>query len=270
MNIYDFKKMKQNNIKITMLTCYDYWSAKILSQTDINCILVGDSLAMVMHGAQTTIPATVALMSIHTAAVAKGAPNKFIIGDLPFCSYRKGIPMAMEAIEQIMRAGANAVKLEGAVGNEQLIEHIVASGVPVMGHVGLTPQSFHQLGGYKVQGKTKDSAQILIEQAVALEQVGCFAIVLECMPSKVAQAITEKLSIPTIGIGAGSNVSGQVLVLQDLLGMFDGTVTVKPKFVKNYMEGFSLIKQSINEYIAEVKELKFPGSEHCYQEKEEQ
>ncbi len=270
MNIYDFKKMKKNNIKITMLTCYDYWSAKILSETDINCILVGDSLAMVMHGAQTTIPATVELMAIHTAAVAKGASNKFIIGDLPFCSYRKGIAMAMEAIEQIMRAGANAVKLEGVVGNERLIKHVIASGIPVMGHIGLTPQSIYQLGGYKVQGRTKDSAKMLIEQAAVLEQVGCFAIVLECVPNKVSQKITEKLSIPTIGIGAGSNVSGQVLVLQDLLGMSDGIVAVKPKFVKTYMEGFSLIKQSVNKYTAEVKELKFPEPEYCYQEEEEQ
>lgn len=267
MNIYDFKKMKQNNTKITLLTCYDYWSAKILSQTKIDCILVGDSLAMVMHGAQTTIPATVELMAIHTAAVVQGAPNKFIVSDLPFCSYRKGIPAAMEAVEQVMRAGANAVKLEGAIGNEQLIKHIITSGIPVMGHIGLTPQSVHQLGGYKVQGKTKDSAQILIEQAMALEKAGCFAIVLECMPSKAAQAITDKLSIPTIGIGAGSNVSGQVLVLQDLLGMHNPSES-KPKFVKTYMNGFALIEQSINEYITEVKESKFPGPEYCYQTEE--
>lgn len=263
MNIHDFKKMRKNNIKITMVTCYDYWSAKILSQTDIDCILVGDSLAMVMHGAATTIPATVELMATHTAAVAKGAGNKFIIGDLPFCSYRKGIPAAMDAIARVMQAGANAVKLEGIVGNEQLIQYVVASGIPVMGHIGLTPQSIHQLGGYQFQGKTKNNAKELIEQAIALEQVGCFAIVLECIPSKLASEITNKLSIPTIGIGAGSDVSGQVLVLHDMLGMY-GEDGFKPKFVKTYLDGASLIKQAMNEYILEVKKSKFPAVEHCY------
>ena len=264
MNIHDFKKMRDNNIKITMITCYDYWSAKILSKTDIDCILVGDSLAMVMHGAPNTISATVELMAIHTTAVAKGAADKFIIGDLPFCSYRKGMPAAMDAITNVMQAGANAVKLEGTIGNEQLIQHVANSGIPVMGHIGLTPQSIYQLGGYKVQGKTKNSARILLEQAIILEQAGCFAIVLEGIPNKLAAEITEKLSIPTIGIGAGPNVNGQVLVLQDMLGMYENE-KFKPKFVKTYLQGNILIKNAVSEYVTEVKAVKFPATKHCYE-----
>ena len=261
MNIGTFKKMKQDDEKISMVTCYDYWSAKIIAQTDIDCILVGDSLAMVMHGHDNTIPATVDLMAIHTAAVAKGAPKKFIIGDLPFCSYRKGLPAAMEAVEQIMRAGANAVKLEGVSGNEALIKYVVESGIPVMGHIGLTLQSIHQIGGFKIQGKTDAAADALLEQAKSLEQAGCFAVVLECMPNAVAQKITENLSIPTIGIGAGPDVSGQVLVLHDLLGMYDD---IKPKFVKTYLNGCELIKNALNEYNDEVKSITFPEDKHCY------
>ncbi len=264
MSVDEFKKMKQKNEKITMLTCYDYWTASILSETDIDCILVGDSLVMVMHGAETTIPATIELMASHTAAVAKGAPNKFIITDLPFCSYRKGVAIAMDAVEKIMRSGANAVKLEGVVGNEEIIEHIVASGIPVMGHIGLTPQSVNLFGGYKVQGKTKDNAQKLLKQAIMLEKAGCFAIVLECMPNLVAEEITDKLNIPTIGIGAGPHVSGQVLVLHDLLGMHNKKSTLKPKFVKTYMQGGLLIESSIKKYITDVKRQKFPSSKYCY------
>jgi 3-methyl-2-oxobutanoate hydroxymethyltransferase len=263
MNIHDFQKKRNDNIKITMVTCYDYWSAKILAKTDIDCILVGDSLVMVMHGASTTIPATVDLMCIHTTAVSRGAENKFIIGDLPFGSYRQGIPVAMHAITRIMQAGAHAIKLEGGIENEALIKHVVASGIPVMGHIGLTPQSIHQLGGYKIQGKTKNGAQLLLEQALVLEQAGCFAIVLECLPSQLAARITEKLTIPTIGIGAGPDVGGQVLVLQDLLGLYEIEGT-QPKFIKTYLKGQSLIERAVNEYLTEVKTSKFPSVEHCY------
>jgi 3-methyl-2-oxobutanoate hydroxymethyltransferase len=261
MNIFDFQKMKDANIKISMVTCYDYWSARIIAETDIDCVLVGDSLAMIMHGHATTIPATVEIIALHTQAVAKGVQNKFIIGDLPFCSYRESLSNTMHAVEKIMQAGANAVKLEGADGNESVINHIVHSGVPVMGHIGMTPQSIHQLGGFCVQGKDRAGAETLIDQALRLEKAGCFAIVLECIPNKVAKTITDQLTIPTIGIGAGPNVSGQVLVLHDLLGIYD---TFKAKFVKSYINGHSLIQNALNEYNREVKLRQFPSQQHCY------
>jgi len=261
MNIVDFQKMKNTNTKISMVTCYDYWSARIIAETNIDCILVGDSLAMVMHGHATTIPATIEIIALHTQAVVKGAQNKFIIGDLPFCSYRKSLSNTMYAVEKIMQAGANVVKLEGVDGNESVINHIVHSGVPVMGHIGMRPQSIHQLGGFCVQGKDQASAETLIDQALRLEKAGCFAIVLECIPNKVAKNITEKLTIPTIGIGAGPDVSGQVLVLHDLLGMYD---TFKAKFVKSYINGYSLIQNALNEYNKEVKQRQFPSQQHCY------
>lgn len=261
MKIYDFKKMKEANQKITMVTCYDYWSAKIIAESDIDCILVGDSLAMVMHGHQTTIPASVDLMTLHVAAVSKGVNNKFIVGDMPFCSYRKDLNTTMHAVEKIMQAGAHAVKLEGVAGNETLIRHIVDSGVPVMGHIGLTPQSVHQLGGFRLQGAKKETAMALKKEAKALEDAGCFSIVLECMPSVLAKEITDSISIPTIGIGAGKDTSGQVLVLHDLLGL---NQDFKPKFVKHYCQGFDLIRNALNEFDAEVKTKNFPGSENCY------
>ena len=218
MNITDFQAMKQAKQMISVVTCYDYWSAKIVAQSDVDVMLVGDSLAMVMHGHTTTIPATVDLMKLHIEAVVRGASgsNKLIIGDMPFLSYRKGLVASLDAIEKIMQAGAQAVKLEGAIGNEELIKHTVASGVPVMGHIGMTPQSVHQLGGFRVQGKSNETAEKIFQQALALEDSGCFSLVLECVPSELAHKITQRLHIPTIGIGAGAGVDGQVLVLQDL------------------------------------------------------
>lgn len=261
MNIHDFKSMKAVGTKISMVTCYDYWSAKILAQSDIDCLLVGDSLSMVMHGYSTTIPATIDMMQLHVAAVAKGAGDKFVIGDLPFLSYRKGITPTLIVVEKIMQAGAQAIKLEGAIGNQELIRHIVESGVPVMGHIGLTPQAIHQLGGFRVQGRQEEAARALIEQAVMLEQSGCFAVVLECVPNLLAALISARLSIPTIGIGAGQDVDGQVLVLQDLLGM---NAEFKPKFVKNYLDGFDQIKKAVNCFNSEIKAKQYPLPEHCY------
>jgi 3-methyl-2-oxobutanoate hydroxymethyltransferase len=264
MNIHDFQKMKQAGKNISMVTCYDYWSAKIISQTNVDCVLVGDSAAMVMHGAKTTVPATIEQIVTHVTAVAKGMPNKFIIGDMPFCAHRKGLERTMDNIAAMIQAGANAVKIEGACGNEELIKHIVISGIPVMGHLGLTMQQWNQLGGFKVQGRNKIEVEDLLQQAKALENAGCFAIVLECIPTAVAKKITAALTIPTIGIGAGNGVSGQVLVLHDLLGLYDD---VKPKFVKKYLDGAALIKNALNKYDAEVKTNKFPTTEHCYYEK---
>ncbi|MFT4552349.1 MAG: 3-methyl-2-oxobutanoate hydroxymethyltransferase [Chlamydiales bacterium] len=261
MNIQDFQKMKLQGEKISMVTCYDYWSARIISQSDVNCILVGDSLSMVMHGHPSTISATVEMMALHTEAVARGADKAFIIGDLPFLSYRKGLSESVDAVHKIMQSGAHAIKLEGAIGNLSLIEHLVASGVPVMGHLGLTPQSVHQLGGYRVQGKDEDSAKKILKHAQELENAGCFALVLECVPSDLAQEVTEALNIPTIGIGAGVEVSGQVLVLHDLLGL---NTDCKPKFLKTYYNGSEQVLHALNSFSHEVKNKIYPAKEHCY------
>ncbi len=262
MNILDFDRMKTNNSKISMVTCYDHWSAQLISQTEIDCILVGDSAAMVIHGHKTTLPATVEIMTQHIEAVARGANNKFIIGDMPFCSYRKGLVHTMQVVEKFMQAGSHAIKLEGADDNIQAIEHIVKSGIPVMGHLGLTPQSINALGGFKTQGKNNAAANKILAQAKSLEDAGCFATVLECIPSPLAQHITNELRIPTIGIGAGPHTSGQVLVLQDLLGL---SPMHKPKFLKTYLSGFDLIKNALNQYNQEVKNAAFPLQEHCYE-----
>lgn len=261
-NVLDFQKKKIAKEKITMVTCYDYTFAKIVGASDIDAILVGDSLAQVMHGYGTTLNATVDLMALHTQAVVKGAPNKFVVGDMPFLSTRKGLHYCMDQVEKIMQAGAHAIKIEGADGHSEIIKHIVESGVPVMGHLGLTPQSIHQLGGPKIQGRADDSAQKLYKDAISLQEAGCFSLVLECVPASLAIKVTENIKIPTIGIGAGQDTDGQILVLQDLLGM---NADFKPKFLKKYLSGHELIKKSLNEYTAEVKNLKFPTLENSYE-----
>ncbi len=260
-SILDFQKKKNAKEKITMLTCYDFSFAKIIQQTNIDCVLVGDSLAQVMHGHNTTLKASTQLMALHTAAVVRGLPNKFLITDMPFLSTRKGLKHAMDCVEKVMKAGAHAIKIEGADGHLELIQHIVQSGVPVMGHLGLTPQSIHQLGGPKIQGKKSEQALKIMADALALEKAGCFSLVLECVPSQLAADISAALKIPTIGIGAGLQTDGQVLVLQDMLGM---NPDFNPKFLKKYLQGFELIKSAMNTYVTEVKSLKFPSKEHQY------
>jgi len=261
MKIFDFQRMKQQGEKISIVTCYDHWSAKIIATTAIDCILVGDSAAMIMHGHPTTIPATTEMMVMHTQAVARGAGTKFIITDMPFLAHRKGLVAAMDAVQQLVQAGAHAVKIEGADGNLELIQHIVTSGIPVMGHLGMTAQAIHQLGGFKVQGKQAAAAETLVTQAHALQQAGCFALVLECVPPQLAKMISEQLQIPVIGIGAGLAVDGQVLVLQDLLGM---NPDFKPKFLKQYMDGFTAVQSALNAFNQEVKQQLFPTPEHSY------
>lgn len=261
MTILNFQEKKNKGQKISMITCYDFSFAQILNESQVDCLLVGDSLAMTMHGFKTTLNASTAMMALHTAAVARGAPNKLIIGDLPFCSYRKGLTSNMNAVEKVMKAGAHAVKLEGADGNTQLVRHMVDSGIPVMGHLGLTPQSVHQLGGFKVQGRDDKAQKKIMEQALALQEAGAFSIVLECVPSKLANAITAALDIPTIGIGAGAGADGQVLVLQDLLGMNKG---FKPKFLKTYWNGFDSLQGIFNQYHEEVVGQKFPTDKESY------
>ena len=261
MNIHDFQKMKDEGRKISMITCYDYSSARAVADSNIDCILVGDSLAMTMHGYQSTLSATTAMMALHTAAVAKGAPAKFIIGDLPFLSYRKGLKDAMDAVHELMSAGAHAVKLEGVRGHAEIVRHIVDSGVPVMGHLGLTPQSVHGLGGMKVQARTNAAVKVLTSEARQLEDAGCFAIVLECVPPQGARTVTDLLKIPTIGIGAGTHVSGQVLVYQDMLGFNPG---FKPKFLRVYANTFEVIRTALDAYDGDVKSGAFPSESESY------
>ncbi len=263
MNVLDFQKMKDERRKISMVTCYDYSSARIVDASNVDCILVGDSLAMTMHGHATTLSATIGMMALHTAAVARGAPSKFIVGDMPFLSYRKGLKDAMDAVHQLMTAGAHAVKLEGVRGHAEIVRHIVDSGVPVMGHLGLTPQSVNQLGGMKVQARTDAAVGLLISQARDLEDAGCLALVLECVPAEAARNVTDLLKIPTIGIGAGPHVSGQVLVYQDLLGLNPG---FKPKFLRTYANAFEIIQAALDAYDREVKEQKFPSEKESYLE----
>ena len=262
MNILDFQKMKHEGRKITMITCYDAWSARILQSSEVDCLLVGDSLAMVMHGFPSTLHATPEMMAMHTAAVARGAPKKFIVADMPFLSYRKGRAAALECVDQLMKAGAQAVKLEGVRGHEEVVEAIVQSGVPVMGHLGLTPQSIHQLGGFKVQGREEKSVRELIEDSKRLQELGCFSLVLECVPAGLGAEISRMLTIPTIGIGAGPKTDGQVLVLQDMLGTNPG---FKPKFLRTFMNADEAIRQAVNDYHRSVIDGTFPAEPECYQ-----
>jgi 3-methyl-2-oxobutanoate hydroxymethyltransferase len=261
MNILDFRKMKAENRKISMVTCYDHWSARIIAQTDIDCILVGDSVAMVVHGYPSTLHATVEMMELHTRAVAKGAPEKFIVADMPFPTFRRGIPAAMECVDRLMKAGAHAIKLEGVEGHEDVVKNLVGSGVPVMGHLGLTPQSIHQLGGFRVQGREPQAVTNLKRDARTLQELGAFSVVLECVPAHVATDITQELSIPTIGIGAGRETDGQVLVLQDLLGM---NPSFKPKFVRHFLNGEEQLRNALKGYHAGVAEGTFPNAQESY------
>jgi 3-methyl-2-oxobutanoate hydroxymethyltransferase len=258
----DIRKMKAQKEKITMLTAYDYGMSSILDECDVDIILVGDSLGMVVLGYDTTLPVTMEDMLHHTKAVTRAAHNALIIADMPFLSYQVSPQAALaNAGRFLQEADAQAVKLEGGREYAETVQKIVLAGIPVMAHLGLTPQSIHQLGGYKVQGKKEDSARKIIEDAKILEEAGSFSIVLECIPEKLASEITQTLSIPTIGIGAGVNCDGQVLVINDMLGMYD---RLTPKHVKKYANLNSDIKKGVNTYITEVKNGSFPGSEHSF------
>ncbi|MCJ7801738.1 MAG: 3-methyl-2-oxobutanoate hydroxymethyltransferase [Candidatus Marinimicrobia bacterium] len=253
--------MKDAQERITLVTCYDYTSAKIVNETNIDAILVGDSAAMVMHGYDTTINADVSMMEKHVAAVRRGAPDKFLIADMPFLAHRKGLEPTMNAVESLVRAGAQAVKIEGIDPHQDYISHIVLSGVPVIGHLGLTPQSVHQIGGYKLQGKGINAEEQFLKDARKLQDQGCFSLVLEMIPATLAKKVTDLLSIPTIGIGAGPHTSGQVLVYQDVLGM---NIDFQPKFLRTYMKGFSLIKNALNTFASDVKALKYPSEKESF------
>lgn len=262
MNPNELKKRKQRNEKLTMVTCYDAWSARILEASPVDLILVGDSAAMVMHGFKDTIPATVEMIATHVAAVRRGSPSKFIVADLPFLAFRGDLNSNMKAVQLLMQAGANAVKLESRDGNESFVRHLVESGVPVMGHIGLTPQFVNAFGGFKVQGRDADAQRKILADARALEEAGCFALVLECIPRVLAAEVTSALRIPTIGIGAGAQCDGQVLVLQDLLGL---SGDFKPKFVRRYLEGGEVIGRALARFCDDVRERTFPNEDEGYQ-----
>ena len=261
-NVDEFARARTESRKISIVTAYDAWSARIVARSNVDAILVGDSAAMVIHGYHTTVPATVRLMAAHTRAVARGAAGKFLIADLPFLSFRKGIDAAMRAVEALVRSGANAVKLEGVDGHEDVIARIVGSGVPVMGHVGLTPQSVNQFGGFRVQGRNAMDAARIVRQAHALEDLGCFAMVLECVPAELGARITAEVTCPTIGIGAGAGTDGQVLVLHDLLGL---DTARSPRFVRRYIDGERLVACALDQFDADVKHARFPTASESYQ-----
>ncbi len=259
--IHDFIKAKENKEKICMISTYEYWSAKICEEAGVDCILVGDSVGMVDAGYETTLPVTLDEIIYHSKAARRGAPNTFIISDMPFLSYQTSKEEAVKNAGRIMKeACVNAVKVEGGEEIASIIEKLVNSGIPVMGHLGLTPQSVHALGGYKVQGKTEESRKKLIKDAKILEQAGVFAIVLEAVPKDLAAEITDFVDVPTIGIGACNETDGQVLVFHDMMGFFDKS----PKFVKRYVEGKKLFLEGLNKFKEEVKTGKFPSDEYCY------
>lgn len=256
------KTQKENGDKITMLTAYDYSTAKLMDEVGVNMILVGDSLGMVMLGYEDTISVTMEDMIHHTAAVTRGAKNALVVGDMPFMSYQTSTYDAVFNAGRLMKEGrCQAVKLEGGASVCPQIEAITKASIPVVAHIGLTPQAINMFGGFKVQGKSEEAAKQLIEDALAVEAAGAFAVVLECVPAKLAEIISKKISIPTIGIGAGAGCDGQVLVYQDMLSMFSD---FKPKFVKSFADVGSLMRQGFKSYIDEVKAGTFPAEEHTF------
>lgn len=264
--LLDLQDKKHKGKKITMLTAYDYPFARLMDEVGIDTILVGDSLGMVVLGYESTLPVTMEEMLHHVKAVKRGVNRAFLIGDLPFMSYQASKEDAVRNAGAFMKAGCDAVKLEGGKEVASKIEAIVKAGIPVLGHIGLTPQSISKLGGYRVQGRDIESARRLIEDALALEAAGAFGIVLECVPYQLAKLITEKLSIITIGIGAGPYCDGQVLVIHDILGLFE---KFTPRFVKVYTNLAPQIKAAIDCYKKEVETGKFPNLDHSYDLPEE-
>ncbi len=257
-----WKKYKKEQSKISMITCYDFWSAKLIDQTSVSAVLVGDSVANIYHGFEHTTSCTLEIMRLHTAAVARGMKKIPIVTDMPFMEVELSDESFLNASRTLIQAGAHAIKVEGAhKGVLSKIKKLVRSGVPVMGHIGLTPQSVHQLGGYKVQGKNEESGEQLLQQAKQLEEAGVFSIVIECVPEQLAAQITEVVEVPTIGIGAGVRTDGQILVLQDLLGLQED---FNAKFVRKFDDLAGNIKAAVNNYAQEVTNQTFPSKEESY------
>lgn len=260
--VVTIRQAKERGEKITMLTAYDYSMAKLIDEAGINMILVGDSLGMVMLGYEDTLSVTMEDMIHHTRAVARGVSNAFVVADMPFMSYQTSVYDAVYNAGRLMKEGrAEAVKLEGGREFAEHIRAITNASIPVVAHLGLTPQSLNAFGGFKVQGKSEEAARKLIEDAKAIEEAGAVAVVLECVPAKLAEMISRQLQIPAIGIGAGAGCDGQVLVYQDMLAMFGD---FKPKFVKQFAEIGAMMKEAFQKYSREVKEGTFPASEHTF------
>jgi 3-methyl-2-oxobutanoate hydroxymethyltransferase len=260
--ITQIKEMKQKGEKIVMLTAYDYSTAKIVDEVGVPLILVGDSLGMVVLGYESTIPVTMEEMLHHTKAVVRGTKRSLIVGDMPFMTYHLSVEQALQnAARFIQEAGAQAIKLEGGVTVAEKVRRMVQCGMPVMGHIGLTPQSIHQFGGHKVQGKSPEGAKKLLDDAIALDEAGAFAIVLETVPTPLATLITEKVSVPTIGIGAGIGCDGQVQVINDILGSFADFV---PKHAKQYAKLTDIIRKAVTDYHNEVKDGTFPTEKQSF------
>lgn len=260
--VLTMQEQKVNHEKISMLTAYDYSAAKLMDEAGINALLVGDSLGMVMLGYEDTLSVTMEDMIHHSRAVARGAKEAFVVTDMPFMSYHVSISDAVYNAGRLIKEGnAAAVKLEGGAEFSKTIEAITRASIPVMGHIGLTPQSINAFGGFKVQGKTMEAAKKILKDALALEKAGAFAIVLEAIPADLAALITKKLTIPTIGIGAGNQTDGQVLVYQDMLGMYGD---LQPKFVKRHAELGKNINTAIQQYKEEIQQEQFPASEHTF------
>ncbi|MCR5144924.1 MAG: 3-methyl-2-oxobutanoate hydroxymethyltransferase [Lachnospiraceae bacterium] len=260
--VVTFKEAKEKGEKLTMLTAYDYSTAKLIDEAEVNSILVGDSLGNVMLGYEDTISVTMEDMIHHCAAVARGNKNCLLVCDMPFMSYQTSVYDAVVNAGRLMKEGrAHAVKLEGGVEMEETIRAIVNASIPVCAHIGLTPQSINAFGGFKVQGKGQEAAQKLLDDARAVERAGAFAVVMECVPAKLAEKVSKELSIPTIGIGAGAGCDGQVLVYQDMLGMF---TDFKPKFVKHFANVGDVMRSAFRAYDEEVKAGTFPAEEHTY------
>jgi 3-methyl-2-oxobutanoate hydroxymethyltransferase len=260
-SVLDFRKAKRDGRKISMLSVYDAVFARLAVEAGVNTILIGDSVAMALYGFESTIHATVEMIASHVGAVRRACPRAFLVADLPFGSYRRGLKAAMTAVEEMARAGASAVKLEGVAGNEKIISHIIESGIPVMGHIGLTPQSVLALGGYRVQGGDDEGSTRLVEDAKELENLGAFSLVLECVGRSLGSRITSHLSIPVIGIGAGPEVDGQVLVASDLLGLSLGR---SPRFVRRYLDGADLVSKAFEEFCRQVGESQYPSEAESY------
>ncbi|MCG7406486.1 3-methyl-2-oxobutanoate hydroxymethyltransferase [Paenibacillus sp. ACRRX] len=263
LSIVKMKQMKVNQDPITMMTAYDYPSAALVEEADMDIILVGDSLGNVVLGYDSTLPVTIDDMVYHTRAVRRGAPHTFIVADMPFMTYHSSVSETMKDVRRLMQEGhANAVKMEGGSEIALMVDACVKAGVPVLGHIGLTPQSVHQLGGYRVQGKTPEDAARLLDDALTLERAGAFAVVLELVTDQVAAYISERLSIPTIGIGAGASCDGQVLVFHDVLKY---TPAYREKrFVKTYADIGTTIRESMKTYVKDVKQRSFPAEAHAF------
>jgi 3-methyl-2-oxobutanoate hydroxymethyltransferase len=254
-------KLRAAGEKITMLSCYDASFAALCEAAGVEMFLVGDSLGMTVQGHDSTLPVSLDDMVYHTRCVVRGSSRTMVVGDLPFGSYQESPQQAFASAARLMAAGAGMVKLEGGAVMADTVAFLVARGIPVMGHLGLTPQSVHTLGGYRVQGKTEDAAQRLLDDAKLLQEAGAASLVLECVPSPVGRQVTEALSIPTIGIGGGPHCDGQILILHDMLDVYPGK---KAKFVKNYMQGAASIQEAIQNYVREVKSGAFPSPEYCF------